>query len=100
MCEHRYVVNVKLSNASSIKPGGACPRFSRPVYKPFVPKPYEQQVAEERITVPGPKMRDVASVTAPTPTPATRPSSGPDYATSFGLGGQIDTGSTTLGLSQ
>ena len=100
VCEHRYVVNVKLSNSRSIKPGGTCPRFSRPVYEPFVPKPYEQQVADERITVPGPKMRDVASVTPPEPSPATRPSSEPDFATSFGLGGAVETGSTGLGFSQ
>lgn len=100
VCERRYIVNVKLSDRSPIRPDGVCPRFTRPIYEPFVPKPYEQQVAEERITVPGPKMREVASVTAPEPTPATRPSSEPDFATSFGLGGLIETGSTALGFSQ
>jgi hypothetical protein len=100
VCERRYIVNVRLSNRSPIRPDGVCPRFTRPVYEPFVPKPYEQQVAEERITVPGPKMREVASVTAPEPTPATRPSSEPDFATSFGLGGLTETGSTALGFSQ
>jgi hypothetical protein len=89
-----------MQSNSSIRPDGACPRFTRPVYEPFVPKPYEQQVAEERITVPGPKMRDVASVTPPAPSPAARPSSAPDFATSFGLGGAVETGSTGLGLSQ
>jgi murein L,D-transpeptidase YafK len=93
VCERRYLVNVKLAGNASFKPDGACPRFTRPVYEPFVPKPDEQQVAEERITVPGPKMREVASVTPPQPTPATRPSE-PDFATSFGLGAPIETGST------
>ena len=32
-----------------------------------MPKPDEQQMAAERITVPGPKMREVASVTPPQP---------------------------------
>jgi hypothetical protein len=45
-------------------------------------------------------MRDVASVTPPKPSPATRPSSEPDFATSFGLGGAVETGSTGLGFAQ
>jgi len=50
--------------------------------------------------MPGPKMREVASATPPKPTPASRPAEQPDFATSFGLGGLIETGSTALGLSQ
>jgi murein L,D-transpeptidase YafK len=99
VCERHYVVNVKFSANASLRPDGLCPRFTRPVYEPFVPKHDEQQVAEERITVPGPKMREVASATPPQPTPATRPSE-PDFATSFGLGGLIETGSTALGFSK
>jgi murein L,D-transpeptidase YafK len=100
VCEHRYLVNVKLAGSGSFNPNGVCPRFTRPVYEPFVPKPGEQQVAQERITVPGPKMREVASATPPQPAPASRPDAQPDFATSFGLGGLIETGSTALGLSQ
>jgi murein L,D-transpeptidase YafK len=99
VCERRYLVNVKLAGSASVRPDGACPRFTRPVFEPFVPKPDEQQVAEERITVPGPKMREVASVTPPKPTPATRPSE-PGFAPSFGLGALIETGSTALGFSE
>ncbi len=99
VCEHRYLVNVKLAGSGSVNPNGACPRFSRPVYEPFTPKPGEQQIASERITMPGPKMREVASATPPAPTLAARPSDQPDFATSFGLGAdagsQVETGSTT-----
>jgi hypothetical protein len=95
VCERRYLVNVRLAGNASVRPDGVCPRFTRPTYEPFVPKPDEQQVAEERITVPGPKMREVASVTPtpPQPTLASRPSE-PDFAASFGLGAPIETGST------
>ena len=55
VCEHHYVVNVKWSPRATIRPDGPCPRFSRPVITPFVPKPDEQQLAEERIIVPGPE---------------------------------------------
>jgi murein L,D-transpeptidase YafK len=99
VCERRYIVNVKLPSNASIKPDGVCPPFSRPVYEPFVPKPDEQQVAEERIVVPGPKMHEVASVTPPEPTPAMR-SPKPNWGTAFGLGGLVETGSTALGLSE
>ena len=49
------------------------PAFTRPVVAPFVPKPAEQQIAEERIVVPGPKLREMQSFAAAKPTPATRP---------------------------
>jgi murein L,D-transpeptidase YafK len=60
VCERRYVVNVKLPQ-TPIDPEGACPRFVHPVVAPFTPKPNEEQLAAERITIPGPKMHDVAS---------------------------------------
>lgn len=63
VCEKRYVVNVKLPQ-SKPDPSGYCPTFERPLLEPFVPKPSEQQIASERITVPGPKTR-TALVTAP-----------------------------------
>jgi murein L,D-transpeptidase YafK len=97
VCEHRYLVNVKLAGSGSFNPSSACPRYTRPVFEPFVPRPGEQQVAQERINVPGPKMREVASATPPRPTPAARPEGQPDFATSFGLGGVIETGSTASG---
>jgi len=100
VCEHRYVVNVKLPARASFRPDGTCPRFARPVFEPFVPKPEEQHVAEERITVPGPKMREVASAPAPEPASAALPAE-PALGPSYGLGAPIATGSTSaLGFSQ
>jgi hypothetical protein len=93
VCERRYVVNVALRSRSPFTPDGTCPRFSRPVFEPFVPKPDEQRMAEERITVPGPKMREVASVTPPQPTPAVPPAE-TAFGKSYGLGAPITTGST------
>ena len=101
VCERRYVVNVKLPSNASVRPDGMCPRFTRPTFEPFVPKPFEQQIAEERITVPGPKMRELASTTTPAPASSTAQAS---YAPSYGLGAPISTGSTdttpALGFSQ
>jgi murein L,D-transpeptidase YafK len=100
VCERRYVVNVKLPVRASFKPDGVCPRFSRPVFEPFVPKPEEQHVAEERITVPGPKMREVASASPPEPAPVALPAE-PVLGASYGLGAPTETGSTSaLGFSQ
>ncbi len=91
VCERRYVVNVKMPSGQSVKPDQACPRFQRPVIEPFTPKPYEQQIAAERITVPGPKMRAVASArpVAPAPQPASTPESS-TFGTAFGLGAPTD----------
>ncbi len=62
VCERRYIVNVNLpSNFHRIKANGVCPRFTRPQIEPFVPRISEQQIASERIVVPGPKMRQFAS---------------------------------------
>jgi murein L,D-transpeptidase YafK len=61
VCAKKYVVNVKLGgNQSKINPEGPCPTFERPVLDPFRPKPGDQ-IAEERITVPGPKERSLAN---------------------------------------
>jgi murein L,D-transpeptidase YafK len=73
VCERRYVVNVKLPANSSIRADRTCPRFRRPIVEPFTPKPYEQQLAWERIKVPGPKFvwgrtRLASSLHAPRPT--------------------------------
>ncbi len=95
VCERRYVVNVKLPANSSIRADRTCPRFRRPIVEPFTPKPYEQQLAWERIKVPGPKMRKVAS----TRTAKSGTSSG--FAKSFGLGGPVTAEIlSTLGFSQ
>lgn len=104
VCEKRYVVNVKMpADASSIRADGRCPRFQRPVFEPFTPKPYEQQVADERITAPGPKTRQFANVTAPEPQDAIAAAINADQARAYGLGAAVETGSTpapALGFSQ
>jgi murein L,D-transpeptidase YafK len=59
VCNRRYVVNVALNRGdpSRLDPEGACP--AKP--NPFKPKPGEQ-FAEQRIVVPGEKMRSLAGV--------------------------------------
>ena len=100
VCERRYIVNVKMSaeDAASIRPDGRCPRFQHPMFAPFTPKPYEQQVAEERITAPGPKTRQFANATTTQSFPATA------YQPAYGLGAPVETGSTNstpaLGFQQ
>ena len=84
VCERRYIVNVKMSPNAEVRPDAACPPFTHPAYEPFVPKPDEQRLARERVTVPGPKLREVA-IAAPRPTPAERPA-GSTFGPSFGLG--------------
>jgi murein L,D-transpeptidase YafK len=66
VCERKYIVNVKLPQ-SKLDPERACPAMERPAMTPFVPRPADQQIAAERIAIPGPKLRDVASapVTGP-----------------------------------
>jgi murein L,D-transpeptidase YafK len=63
VCNRRYVVNVALRNGdpSRLDPEGTCPAFVKPKPDPFRPKPGEQ-FAEQRIVVPGQKMRSLASV--------------------------------------
>jgi murein L,D-transpeptidase YafK len=61
VCEKRYVVNVKWRGVQPVRidPDQACPAYERPKPEPFRPARNEQ-VAEERVTVPGPKMRGLA----------------------------------------
>ncbi|MGD9784422.1 MAG: L,D-transpeptidase family protein [Hyphomicrobiaceae bacterium] len=65
VCERRYVVNVSWRGSSRFDANSRCPSFSRPQLTPFTPKPTEQQIAAERITMPGPKMRTAESIHAP-----------------------------------
>jgi len=62
ICNRHYVVNVAMrgGDPTRLDPGGACPAFLRPRPDPFKPKPGEQ-LAEQRIVVPGTKMRSLAS---------------------------------------
>jgi murein L,D-transpeptidase YafK len=64
VCERRYVVNVVMPAWGRVDPEGRCPAFRRPMIEPFAPRPTEQQIAQERITVPGPKTRDASEVAA------------------------------------
>ena len=63
VCNRRYVVNVAMrgGDPTRLDPEGACPAFLKPKPDPFKPRPGEQ-IAEQRIVVPGPKMRSLASV--------------------------------------
>ncbi|WP_090230359.1 L,D-transpeptidase family protein [Filomicrobium insigne] len=64
VCNRNYIVNVHLPQNSRIDPIGHCPRFMRPQIEPFVPRSStEQQIALERYTAPGQRMRTVASET-------------------------------------
>ena len=62
VCERKYIVNVKMPS-SPPNPEASCPSFERPAVTPFVPDPKQQQLAAERISVPGPKMHAVAAGT-------------------------------------
>ncbi len=64
VCQRSYVVNVHLPENSRVDPTGACPRFERPLIEPFVPRPAEEQIASERVRVPGMKTRTVADIAA------------------------------------
>jgi murein L,D-transpeptidase YafK len=64
VCNRRYVVNVAWPGGemSRLDPEGACPAFYRPRPDPFRPRPGEDLAVLQRVVVPGPKMRDVASI--------------------------------------
>src|SRR5690606_26285454 len=85
VCEKRYLVNVKFRGVipARLDADGYCPPYEKTAPDVFVPA--GQQIAEERVVVPGPKMRSVASLgssgsasglTNPTPTGAMSTSSG------------------------
>jgi murein L,D-transpeptidase YafK len=62
VCNRHYAVNValKTGDLGRLDPEGPCPAFLKPRPNPFTPKPGEQ-FAEQRIVVPGQKMRSLAS---------------------------------------
>ena len=70
VCERKYLVNVNFvgNSATRVDAEGQCPTFERLKFEPFKPNGHEQ-IAENRITAPGPKMRSVASVDAPAQSP-------------------------------
>jgi murein L,D-transpeptidase YafK len=93
VCERKYMVNVVLPTSARVDPEGYCPPFQRPAIEPFVPRPAEQQLAEERVTIPGPKTRTAANI-APTDQTGALPQS-------YGLGGSgAGTSGPVLGYNQ
>jgi len=98
VCARKYVVNVKLPENGRLDPEGACPILARPSLEPFKPKAGEQQIAQERVVVPGPKLRAVASADQSVP-PANGGGSvgGGVWSTNkmLGLGAGTQTGSTS-----
>jgi len=63
VCSRRYVVNVAMRNGdpAQLDPERSCPPFYRPKPEPFRPRPGEE-IAEQRIVVPGVKMRSLANI--------------------------------------
>ena len=63
VCNRHYVVNVAMrgGDPTRLDPQAACPAFLKPRPDPFKPRPGEQ-IAEQRIVVPGKKMRSLASI--------------------------------------
>lgn len=62
VCGRRYNVNVHLPPDARIDPRASCPRLKRPLIEPFVPRPSEEQIASQRIKVPGIKTRTIADI--------------------------------------
>ncbi len=60
VCNRRYHVNVDW-RGSRPHPNGACPRFTRPEIQPFWPAIGEEELALQRIAVPGIKKRTLAA---------------------------------------
>lgn len=63
ICNRRYHVNVEWRGR--LRARGACPRFKRPEVTPFWPAVGEEQLATQRITVPGIKKRRLAQNSQP-----------------------------------
>lgn len=89
ICERKYVVNVNI-NSKILRADQACPKFDRPMIEPFMPQPTEEQIAAERITMPGPKKRVFAST--PLAPEAGSPVETPDQPVASGLGGYTFSG--------
>jgi murein L,D-transpeptidase YafK len=75
VCNRRYMVNVRMSpgiDPTKLNPTAACPAFQRPRPSPFTPKPGEQLAeADERIVVPGQKLRVLGAAETRAETDAT-----------------------------
>ena len=63
VCDRRYVVNVAMARGGDpmqLDPERACPAFLKPRLEAFTPRPGDR-LAEERIVVPGQKMRSLSA---------------------------------------
>lgn len=65
VCEHKYIVNVA-NPSSPYTADGRCPHFERPAVPAFIPDAKPQQVADDHVTIPGQKLRSLASIAAET----------------------------------
>jgi murein L,D-transpeptidase YafK len=92
VCERRYVVNVLMPAYGRVDPTGRCPAFQRPQLEPFAPRAMEEQIASERITVPGPKTRDSNEVAAMT----AREAEAAGFPSAYGM----PPGASALGFNQ
>jgi hypothetical protein len=82
VCEKKYVVGLTPPTTTGrIDPAGRCPRFQKPIIEPFNPNLMDQQIAEQRIVVPGSKARDATALAwsdgaaPPAPAPVAAPTS-------------------------
>ncbi|MFM7083695.1 MAG: L,D-transpeptidase family protein [Hyphomicrobium sp.] len=58
VCERRYVIDVSLPAVGRLDPIGRCPPFQRLEIEPFNPSALDYKIAQQRIVVPGPKLRE------------------------------------------
>ena len=103
VCERRYIVNVALPQGRRINPRGRCPAFKRPQFEPFAPGPDDWKLANERIVLPGPKVREVAEVVrSAEQDTATENSTGGWSRTESGIASSspLSTGAYGLGFNQ
>ncbi|MCL4766776.1 MAG: murein L,D-transpeptidase [Hyphomicrobiaceae bacterium] len=86
MCEKRYLVNVRFRGP--VPPGldgdSYCPAYEKPAPEPF--NAGGEQIAEERVVAPGPKMRSLASIGSDAPSGLTNPEAGGVPAATAGNG--------------
>lgn len=97
VCERRYLVNVRFRGVipASFNGDDYCPPYEK--LSPDVFVPTNQQIAEERVIVPGPKMRSMASFAS------SNSASGltnPDVGTTSTASGEWGSFSPALGFAQ
>lgn len=103
VCERRYIVNASTADGRDPQPDAPCPALQSPRFAPFVPKPSDQQLAAERVQMPGPKMRTAQSIRAPEgaewapPAVASADTGGSAFTRMFGLGASTRESRTSYG---